>query len=238
MNEATELSSVNEELEAFSYSVSHDLRSPLRSIDGFSQAILEDYEHQLDDEGKDYLYRIRNATQRMGKLIDGLLKLSRITRHNLDYSNVNISKIAESIISSLKKKDPNRPVIIKIQHDLIIRADKHLIQIALENLINNAWKFTRHKKTAIIEIGKTKKEGELVFFIKDNGTGFNMDYVDKLFVPFQRLHSSDTYEGTGIGLGIVKRVFNRHGGKIWAESSEGKGTTFYFTFNKDMEEKT
>jgi len=238
MKQTAKLSSVNEELESFSYSVSHDLRSPLRSIDGFSQAILEDYEHQLDDEGKDYLHRIRNATQRMGELIDGLLKLSRITRHNLDYSNVNISKIAESIISSLKKKDPNRKIIIKIQNDLIVKADKHLLQIALENLINNAWKFTRHKKTAIIEIGKIEKEDEQVFFIKDNGTGFNMDYVDKLFVPFQRLHSRDTYEGTGIGLGIVKRVFNRHGGKIWAESSEGKGTTFYFTFNKDMEEKT
>lgn len=238
MSQTAELSSVNEELEAFSYSVSHDLRSPLRSIDGFSQAILEDYENKLDDEGKDYLHRIRNATQRMGELIDGLLKLSRITRHNLDYSNVNISQVAESIIRSLKKKESERKVIIKIQNNLIVEGDKHLLQIALENLINNAWKFTRAEKTAMIEIGKTKKKGETVFYIKDNGTGFNMDYVDKLFVPFQRLHSADTYEGTGIGLGIVKRVFNRHGGKIWAESTEGKGTTFYFTFNKKMEETT
>ena len=238
MSQTAELSSVNEELEAFSYSVSHDLRSPLRSIDGFSQAILEDYENKLDDEGKDYLHRIRNATQRMGELIDGLLKLSRITRHNLDYSNVNISQVAESIIRSLKKKESERKVIIKIQNNLIVEGDKHLLQIALENLINNAWKFTRAEKTAMIEIGKTKKKGETVFYIKDNGTGFNMDYVDKLFVPFQRLHSADAYEGTGIGLGIVKRVFNRHGGKIWAESTEGKGTTFYFTFNKKMEETT
>ncbi len=237
MRQTAELSSVNEELEAFSYSVSHDLRSPLRSIDGFSQAILEDYEHQLDDEGKDYLHRIRNATQRMGELIDGLLKLSRITRHKIEYSNVNISKMAESIISSLKKRNPNRKVIIKIQNDLTLEGDKHLLQIALENLINNAWKFTQAEKTAVIEIGKTKKNGEPVFYIKDNGTGFNMDYVDKLFVPFQRLHSNDTYEGTGIGLGIVKRVFNRHGGKIWAESTEGKGSTFYFTLNKNMEER-
>lgn len=238
LRQTAELSSVNEELEAFSYSVSHDLRSPLRSIDGFSQAIVEDYGDLLDKEGKDYLHRIRNASQRMGELIDGLLKLSRITRHNIEYKTIDLSQLSHSIISWLQQKNPERDVQMSIQDDLHVKGDERLIGIALENLITNAWKFTSKKDKTMIEIGEEKKDGSSVFFIRDNGAGFNMDYAEKLFVPFQRLHTSDEYEGTGIGLGIVKRVFNRHGGKIWAESEEGNGTTFYFTLDKNYKEVT
>lgn len=234
LRQTENLSSVNEELEAFSYSVSHDLRSPLRSINGFSQALLEDYEDVLDDEGTDYLYRIRKASQRMGELIDALLKLSRISRHQIDYKSIDISKISKSILNSLKRKNPDRDTKIIVEDNLRIVGDKNLIKIALENLIDNAWKFSSKRKKTIIQIGEIVKNGENVFFIKDNGTGFNMNYKDKLFIPFQRLHSSDEFEGHGIGLGIVKRIFNRHNGKIWAESEEGKGTTFYFKLDKEL----
>lgn len=233
LKHAAELATVNKELEAFSYSVSHDLRAPLRSIDGFSQALLEDYEDELDEEGKDYLKRIINATQQMGLIIDELLKLSRITRRPLDEEKVNIANLSKSIIEKLKKQNPKRRVKINIDADLTTRGDKQLIQMALENLIGNAWKFTSKKKNAEIKVGKTKKDGKDAFFVKDNGAGFDMKYVDKLFIPFQRLHKDDEFEGTGIGLGIVSRIIHRHGGEIWADAEEGKGATFYFTLKGD-----
>lgn len=236
LRQTAELSAVNRELEAFSYSVSHDLRSPLRSIDGFSQALLEDYQFLFDKEGKDYLCRIRNATNRMADLIDALLKLSRITQHQLDLEKINLSKLSDSIINELKTDNPNRDVKIKIQDDLVTIADKHLVQIALDNLISNAWKFTSKKEKGFIEIGKTIREGEESFFIKDNGAGFDMKYASKLFVPFQRFHSNEEFEGMGIGLGIVSRVINKHGGKIWADSRVDNGSTFYFRLQKDRNE--
>lgn len=236
LHQTAELSAVNKELEAFSYSVSHDLRSPLRSIDGFSQALLEDYEELLDDEGKDYLNRIRKATSRMAELIEGLLKLSRITRHELEIKKINISKMSETIIDSFKKNNPKRNVNVTIHTNLVTNADKHLVQIAIENLIGNAWKFTNKKEKAHIEIGKTRKNGIKTFFIKDNGAGFNLKYADKLFTSFQRFHTVDEFEGNGIGLGIVSRVINKHGGDIWVDSEVGKGTTFYFTFEKEKNE--
>jgi light-regulated signal transduction histidine kinase (bacteriophytochrome) len=225
----TELESINKELEAFSYSVSHDLRAPLRSIDGFSQAILEDYSDKLNDEGKDYIIRVRKATQYMGKIIDDLLKLSRITRQPIEKKKVNLAEISRSIINNLKENEPKRKVRISIDTDLTVIGDDQLLRLALENLIGNAWKFSSVKSSTEIEIGKTKKNAKNVIFIKDNGAGFNMKYVDKLFVPFQRLHSNGEFPGTGIGLGIVNRIIHRHGGKIWGESKEDKGATFYFT---------
>lgn len=233
LKHTAELAAVNKELEAFSYSVSHDLRAPLRSIDGFSQALLEDYEDALDEEGKDYLKRIINATQQMGLIIDELLKLSRIISRPIDEEKVNIANLSKSIIEKLKKQNPKRRVKINIDADLTTRGDKQLIQMALENLIGNAWKFTSKKKNAEIKVGKTKKDEKEAFFVKDNGAGFDMKYVDKLFIPFQRLHKDDEFEGTGIGLGIVSRIIHRHGGEIWADSEEGKGATFYFTLKGD-----
>lgn len=236
LHQTAELTAVNKELEAFSYSVSHDLRAPLRSIDGFSQALLEDYEDVLDSDGKNYLHRIRNATERMAELIDGLLKLSRITRRQIKKEKINISKISDSFVKSLKENNPNRDININIQDNLYVYGDKHLIQLVIDNLISNAWKFTKKEEKPQIEIGKTKKDGKDVFFISDNGVGFNLDYADKLFAPFQRFHTSDEFEGTGIGLGIVSRVINKHGGEIWVDSKEGEGTTFYFTFQKKNNE--
>ncbi len=229
LRHATELAAINKELEAFSYSVSHDLRAPLRSIDGFSQALIEDYSDKLDEEGRDYLFRVRKATQHMGKIIDDLLKLSRITRRPIESEKVNIGDLSKSIIDDLQKKESDRKVKVSIDNDLTAIGDKQLIRMALENLIGNAWKFTNKKSNAKIEVGKNKKNNKDVFFVRDNGAGFDMKYVDKLFVPFQRLHSDDEFEGIGIGLGIVNRIIHRHGGEIWAEGKEGEGATFYFS---------
>jgi PAS domain S-box-containing protein len=233
LRHATELTSINKELEAFSYSVSHDLRAPLRSIDGFSHALFEDYYNKLDDEGKDYIIRIRKATNRMSDIINDLLKLSQITRHSFEHERVNLSELSFSIISELQKENPNRRVKIELDDDLFVSGDKHLLYLALENLIGNSWKFTRKNPKAEIKIGKIIKNGKKVFFIKDNGVGFDMNYADKLFLPFQRLHSNDEFPGIGIGLGIVSRIINRHGGKIWAESKIGKGANFYFTIREN-----
>ena len=229
LHHSTELAAINKELEAFSYSVSHDLRAPLRSIDGFSQALIEDYADKLDEEGKDYLIRVRKATQHMGRIIDDLLKLSRITRRPLEHEKVDLSGLSQSIINELKKRYSDRKVKVSIDDDLMVIGDKQLILLALENIIGNAWKFTSKTSNAKIEVGKTKKDGKEVFFVRDNGAGFDMKYADKLFIPFQRLHSDDEFEGIGIGLGIVNRIIHRHGGSIWAEGEVGKGAIFYFT---------
>lgn len=220
------------ELEAFSYSVSHDLRAPLRTIDGFSQAILEDYEDKLDAQGKDYLLRIRTSTQFMGQLIADMLKLYRITSTEIDIAQVNLTQIAISVINELQQSQPERLVDIKIADGLEDSADPRLIHIALENLFGNAWKFTEKQEKAEIEFGTTKKDGKKVYFIRDNGTGFDMEHMDKLFAPFQRLHSVAEYPGTGIGLATVRRVISRHGGKVWAEGKSGRGATFYFTLQQ------
>lgn len=225
-----ELEASSKELEAFAYSVSHDLRAPLRAIDGFGLALLEDCADKLDADGKDYLQRIRAATQRMGALIDDILGLSRLTRAQMLVAKVDLTEIARSIIDEMQKAEPERVVTIKIAEGLEATADPKLMRIALENLLGNAWKFTGKQAEAIIELGATMEGSKTTYFVRDNGTGFDMAYANKLFTPFQRLHSVEEYPGTGIGLGTVQRVMHRHGGKVWADGQVGKGATFYFSF--------
>jgi light-regulated signal transduction histidine kinase (bacteriophytochrome) len=227
---ASELEATNKELEAFSYSVSHDLRAPLRTIDGFSVALLEDYGGQLDDEGRNYLLRIRTAAQRMAQLIDDLLNLSRITRVPLNTETVNLSTIAQSILHELRQTEPNRIVEVIITPNLIVKGDLRLMRVVLENLLNNAWKFTSQREFARIEFGL--QEGgadDRVYYVRDNGAGFDMAYANKLFGVFQRLHTSTEFPGIGIGLAIVQRVIHRHGGRVWAEGNPDEGAAFYFT---------
>ncbi len=227
------LEASNKELEAFSYSASHDLRAPLRSIEGFSQALLEDYRDKLDIQGKDYLTRIKTATRRMADLIEDMLQLSRITRMEMNIEKVNLTLIARSVMSELQKSQPRRHVEISIADSLEDTADLRLMRIVLDNLLSNAWKFTERQAKAKIEFGLLKSEvGEKVYFIRDNGAGFDMAYSDKLFAPFQRLHADDEFPGTGIGLATVRRIINRHGGKVWAEGEIDKGATFYFSLNE------
>jgi light-regulated signal transduction histidine kinase (bacteriophytochrome) len=217
------------ELEAFSFSASHDMRAPLRIIDGFSRALMEDYEDKLDAQGKDYLTRIRTAARTMTEQIEDMLKLFKITNTEIDIVKVNISNIARSIMDELQESQPQRLVNIKIADSLEDYADPRLIRIALENMLGNAWKFTGKQENAEIEFGLTKIDNKKVYFIRDNGAGFNMEYAYKLFGPFQRLHSVQEYPGTGIGLATVRRVISRHGGTVWAEGEPGCGATFYFT---------
>ena len=226
-----ELEQANKELEAFTYSVSHDLRAPLRSIDGFSQILLEDCSHELSEDGIHYLDRVRTATQQMGILIDDLLRLSRIMRVEMKFSQVNLSHLATLIIQSLQEEDPTRVVKVSIQPDLWVEADSGLISIALENLIRNAWKFSSKKEETLIEVGSIVEQNRIVYFIRDHGAGFDMAFSSKLFGAFQRLHSPEEFEGTGIGLAIVQRIIHRHNGTIWAEGKPGEGATFWFTIH-------
>lgn len=226
VNERTaELRTANRELEAFSYSVSHDLRSPLRAIDGFSQALLEEYTSVLDDVGKSYLERVRAATQRMGLLIDSLLRLSRVTRQEIVPEATDLSAMAREIVRELQDQDAGRLVQVDVQDGMIAHCDAKLMRIALTNLIENAWKYSGKQPSASIAVGCSQR----VYFVRDNGAGFDMRYADKLFGAFQRLHTKEEFEGTGVGLATVARVIHRHGGDIWAESEPGKGATFYFT---------
>jgi len=229
IDRTAELYATNKELEAFSYSVSHDLRAPLRSIDGFSQALLEEYQDKIDDTGKTYLNRVRKATQKMGFLIDDLLKLSRVTRSEFHYEAIDLSKIVREILQTTQENNPDRAVDIIIQEGIIVRGDPYLMQIALTNMMDNAWKFTGREAQPRIEFGATVKEGVKLYFLRDNGVGFDMAYVDKLFVAFQRLHTTEEFAGTGIGLATVRRIINRHGGHVLAEGEVGKGATLYFT---------
>jgi PAS domain S-box-containing protein len=223
-----QLEATNRELEAFSYSVSHDLRAPLRSIDGFSLALLEEYNHQLDAEGKDYLNRVRSASQRMGQIIDDLLSLSRISRRELKKEKVNLSEMAERIMSKLEERDPDRKVDIVIGHKVTAFCDPNLIEVVLENLLSNAWKFTSKQEKAWIVFDTVLQDDELVYCVRDNGVGFDMAYAGKLFGAFQRLHKDSDFEGFGIGLATVMRIINRHEGRIWAEGYVNRGATFYF----------
>jgi light-regulated signal transduction histidine kinase (bacteriophytochrome) len=225
-----ELRSVNRELEAFSYSVSHDLRAPLRGIDGFSQALLEDCLDQLDPTGQDYLRRIRAATQRMGQLIDDLLTLSRVTRSDMHKESVDLSRLASRICTNLQQASPERPIEFEIQADLIAHGDARLLQVVLDNLLNNAWKFTAKQPQAKIEFGAIVQENSTpVYFVRDNGVGFSMSFIEKLFRPFQRLPGMHEFPGNGIGLATVQRIVHRHGGQVWAEGALNQGATFYFT---------
>lgn len=226
---ASQLEAANRELESFSYSVSHDLRAPLRSIDGFSHVILEDYGDQIPAEALDYLQRVRSAAQRMALLIDDLLRLARITRSPLQARFINLSKIVEDVAQSLKEQQPERRAEFSITPDLMVEGDPQLLHAALENLLGNAWKFTSKKEHAHIEFGQLNKTKDRTFYVRDNGSGFNMAYVDKLFGVFQRLHAAADFPGTGVGLATVQRIIKIHGGRIWAEAEEEKGATFYFT---------
>jgi len=219
------------EMESFAYSVSHDLRAPLRSIDGFSLALLEDYADKLDGQGKDYLRRVRSATQRMAQLIDDILKLSRITRCELTLETVNMSNIAVSIVDELRRTSPERTVESVITQGLTTQGDKRLMAVVLENLLGNAWKFTGRKASAHIEFGSLKKDGKTAFFVRDDGAGFDEKYADKLFITFQRLHTEAEFSGTGIGLSLVQHIIQRHGGRVWAEGAVEQGATFWFTLD-------
>jgi light-regulated signal transduction histidine kinase (bacteriophytochrome) len=227
----TDLIMMNEELEAFCYSVSHDLRAPLRSIDGFSQALLEDYIDKLDAQGKDYLNRVRAGAQRMGELIDDLLTLSRVTRTKLEKQTVDLSAFACNIAAQLESEQPERQVEFVIADGLTSNGDPGLLRAALENLLRNAWKFTSKHPHARVEFGITQVDDKAAFFIRDNGVGFDMAYVGKLFGPFQRLHGNSEFPGNGIGLATVQRIIHRHGGKVWAEGILNEGATFYFTLS-------
>ncbi len=226
---AEELERKNKELETFSYSVSHDLRAPLRSIDGFSQALLEDCADKIDLKGQGHLHRIRAAAQRMGELIDDLLQLSKVGRADLQRSPVDLSALAHAVIAELQRANPDKHVQVLISEGLLADADRRLLQVVLENLLGNAWKFTQGVAEPIIEFGVRQNDRGIAYFVRDNGAGFNMAYAQKLFAPFQRLHSDAEFPGTGIGRATVHRIVDRHGGRVWAEGKQREGATFFWT---------
>jgi signal transduction histidine kinase len=224
-----QLEMANKELEAFAYSVSHDLRAPLRSIDGFSQILLDECHEKIDEQGKDYLLRVRLATQRMAQLIDDMLNLSRVSRGEMNIQEVDLSRMVHEITGELRGNQPQREVEFIIREGIKARGDGRLLRIVLENLIGNAWKFTSKHPAARIEFGLQQQNEKPVYFVRDNGAGFNMEYTQKLFGAFQRLHTNTEFPGTGVGLATVQRIIHRHGGKVWAKGEVEKGATFYFT---------
>ncbi len=233
MERTAQLQASNKELESFAYSVAHDLRSPLRSIGGFSQILLDDRDNSLGADGQDCLRRVQAATHRMGQLIDDLLKLSRTTRQEMQHKVVDLSALAREIAKELQMTGPDRKVEFTIDEDIVANGDAGLLRVVLDNLLGNAWKYTGKHPRGRIEFGITKQNGEDVYFVGDDGAGFDMAYVDQLFGAFQRLHSETEFEGcgysTGIGLATVQRAIDRHGGRVWAEGAVEKGATFYFT---------
>jgi light-regulated signal transduction histidine kinase (bacteriophytochrome) len=232
-----QLEAANNELEAFSYSVSHDLRAPLRAMDGFSLVLLEDYGDKLDEDGRDSLERIRAATQRMGHLIDDMLRLSQVTRAELSVTRIDLSALTREVADSLERSEPARSVEWSIEPGLSVRADRALMRIAMQNLLQNAWKFTGRTEGAVIRVGTLKRDARTVYFVADNGAGFDMAHAGKLFSAFQRQHHVADFPGTGIGLAIVRRIMTRHDGETWAEAKEGEGATFFFDV-KESEEET
>ena len=231
------LQATNEELEAFAYSVSHDLRAPLRGIDGFSQALIEDYGDRLDETGKDYLERMSAAARRMGRLIDDILSLSRLNRSEMRCETVDLSAMAEKLAGELRQGEPQRQVELVIASGLLAHGDAALLEAAMTNLLGNAWKFTAGVEQAKIEVGIEETEDGEAYFVRDNGAGFDMAYADKLFGAFQRLHDATEFTGTGIGLAIVQRVVRRHGGRVWGAGEVGKGATLRFTLPIARKEK-
>lgn len=226
---AAQLEAANRELESFSYSVSHDLRAPLRSIDGFSQALLEDYAEQLDDTGRDHLERVRAAAQRMGQLIDDLLKLARVTRTDINPEPIDLTALVHEVAGEIRSREPQRQVALDVMPELRVCGDQPLLRVAIENLLSNAWKFTGRRERAEIAVGRTEQGGSTAYFVRDNGVGFDMDHAGNLFGAFQRLHDMQTFPGTGVGLATVQRVIHKHGGRIWAQAAPEQGAAFYFT---------
>jgi len=226
-----QLRTANKELEAFSYSVSHDLRAPLRGLDGFSQALLEDYGDKLDLTGKHLLQRIREASRRMDRLIDDLLNLSRLSRTELHREPVDLSGLAHDVADELRGRDPQRQVHLRIADNLKAEGDSRLLRVALENMLGNAWKYTAKRPEATIEFGRNEANGDSSFYVRDDGVGFDMQYVGKLFAPFQRLHGMNEFPGTGVGLATVQRIIHRHGGRVWVRAEVNKGATFFFTLS-------
>ena len=218
-----------EELEAFTYSVSHDLKGPLRALDGFSQALLEDYGDRLDETGLDYLRRIRRASQRMGRVLDDLLRLSRLSRGDLKLTDVDLSELAREVVEELREQWPHHSVRLQVDPEIVLRGDRRLLRIVLENLLGNAWKFTEGVEEPTVEVLAAQELGEPAVEIRDNGAGFDSRYADKLFAPFQRLHREDEFAGHGIGLATVQRIVHRHGGRIRATGAPGEGAAFRFT---------
>ena len=224
-----QLNVTNQELEAFCYSVSHDLRGPLRAIDGFSEALIEELPAEMPGESQRYLDRIRAATVRMGQLIDDLLNLSRVSRSELNARTVDLTRLCEEVIDSLSQGQRGRRVDVSIWEGMTVEADERLLRTAMENLLGNAWKFTQHIERPCIEVGVLREPERSVYFVRDNGPGFDMAYADKIFGAFQRLHAVTEFPGTGIGLATVQRIIHRHGGRIWADARVGKGAVFHFT---------
>jgi signal transduction histidine kinase len=224
-----ELEAANKELAAFCYSVSHDLRAPLRALDGFSDELLRCYSERLDEKGRHYLRRVRSGTQRMGNLIDDLLRLSQLSRGEMKRERVDLTGLAHAVADELRQHEPGRQVSFDIQPDLTGQGDPGLLKVALENLLGNAWKFTGKRSAATIAFGRAEHQGRPAFFVRDDGAGFDMSHAGKLFGAFQRLHKEKDFPGTGIGLATVQRVIHRHGGQVWAEGAIEKGATFYFT---------
>ena len=229
-----ELEESNRELESFCYSVSHDLRAPLRSVEGFAKILARDYPMRaLDERGSDLIRRMSASAVRMGQLIDDLLRLSRISRSELETRTFDLSNLVQAVAEELETREPARHVEVKIEPDLVVKGDPRLLRIALDNLLGNAWKFTRDAPSPRLEFGSLVGNGEVAYYVRDNGAGFDMAHASQLFVPFQRLHRPNEFAGTGIGLATVQRVIRRHGGRIWAESAPGQGASFYFTVDID-----
>lgn len=227
-----QLEDANKEMESFSYSVSHDLRAPLRSLDGYSSLLLEEYKNSLDEQGQLYLARIKESSHRMGNLIDDLLMLSRISRRELSLRQVDLSALAQQISTELALQNPQRCIEFEIASGMVVTADQNLIAIALENLLNNSCKYTMHQEHPKIRVGVQVLGDEPAYYVQDNGVGFDMKFAERLFKPFQRLHSEQEFPGTGIGLVTVHRIITRHGGRIWPEAQPNRGATFYFTLGK------
>lgn len=225
----------NRELEAFSYSIAHDLQTPLRGIDGFCQVLLEDYGTVLDTTAQHHLHRVSDAAQHMGRLIDSLLALGRLTRVNVRREQVDLSELARAAAERLKESQPDRAVEFVIADGLREKGDRALLRATLENLLSNAWKFTRNQPKARIEFGSSQEEGKVVYVVRDNGAGFDMAFASKLFGVFQRLHTTNEFEGTGVGLATVQRIVHRHGGRVWADGKVGEGAAFYFTFGASVD---
>jgi light-regulated signal transduction histidine kinase (bacteriophytochrome) len=228
LNANRELAAANRELEAFCFSVSHDLRTPLRAIDGFSQELLLRYADKLDDQGQHYLRRVRTGTQRMGQLIDDLLKLSRVTRAEMRREAVDLAELAEGIVAEIREREPQRPVAFTAAPGITANCDPRLIRVVVENLLANAWKFSAKNPSAEVTFERVEVNGQPAFVVRDNGAGFDMAFAGKLFGAFQRLHSDREFPGTGIGLATVQRVIRRHGGEVWAEGAVGRGAAFFF----------